>query len=209
MMCRVAGFDGIIAEESRIGGQGGTVWNIFDAKNLKIKSQLIEEWNKANKKQTILDKKSTNLRDFKTAEEYADSLDIDHNLLRAYNEAYGKKENTHQYGVTPRSPSREGFSQTEQRGAKKDLPGNIEANISKLSEFINNNPESGNYGSWGNQGIEVACKTWLSGGRVLVNHNTWYAHMFRTQGAEFGFPYPQSGRAGRLLAQNIQIRPMQ
>jgi hypothetical protein len=48
-------------------------------------------------------------------------------------------------------------------------------------------------GNWGNQGIELACKMWLSGGRVLVNHRTWYAHMFRTQGAEFGFPYPQSG----------------
>lgn len=50
-------------------------------------------------------------------------------------------------------------------------------------------------GSWGNQGIEVACKTWLSGGRVLVNHKTWYAHMFRTQGGDFGFPYDQSGSA--------------
>jgi glycosyltransferase involved in cell wall biosynthesis len=46
------------------------------------------------------------------------------------------------------------------------------------------------FGSWGSQGIEVACKTWLSGGRVLVNHKTWYAHMFRTQGGDFGFPYP-------------------
>ncbi len=46
-------------------------------------------------------------------------------------------------------------------------------------------------GNWGNQGIEVAVKTWLSGGRVLVNHKTWYAHMFRTQGGDFGFPYPQ------------------
>lgn len=50
------------------------------------------------------------------------------------------------------------------------------------------------FGSWGNQGIEVAVKTWLSGGRVLVNHRTWYAHMFRTQGGDFGFPYEQSGR---------------
>lgn len=49
-------------------------------------------------------------------------------------------------------------------------------------------------GSWGNQGIELACKIWLSGGRVLVNHNTWYAHMFRTQGGDFTFPYEQSGR---------------
>ena len=48
-------------------------------------------------------------------------------------------------------------------------------------------------GSWGSQGIEVACKTWLSGGRVLINHLTWYAHLFRTQGGDFGFPYPLSG----------------
>src|SRR3990167_8273624 len=47
-----------------------------------------------------------------------------------------------------------------------------------------------NFGSWGSQGIEVAVKTWLSGARVLVNHKTWYAHMFRTQGGDFGFPYP-------------------
>ena len=51
-----------------------------------------------------------------------------------------------------------------------------------------------NFGSWGSQGIEVAVKTWLSGGRVLVNHKTWYAHMFRTQGGDFSFPYPISSR---------------
>jgi len=49
------------------------------------------------------------------------------------------------------------------------------------------------FGSWGSQGIEVAVKTWLSGGSVMVNKKTWYAHMFRTQGGDFGFPYPQSG----------------
>lgn len=43
--------------------------------------------------------------------------------------------------------------------------------------------------SWGQQGVEVACKTWLSGGRVLVNMKTWYSHMFRTRGGDFGFPY--------------------
>lgn len=48
-------------------------------------------------------------------------------------------------------------------------------------------------GNWGNQGIEVAAKTWLSGGRVLVNHATWYAHLFRTQGGDFSFPYALSG----------------
>jgi len=29
----------------------------------------------------------------------------------------------------------------------------------------------------------------------MINHNTWYAHMFRTQGGDFGFPYPLSGAA--------------
>jgi glycosyltransferase involved in cell wall biosynthesis len=50
------------------------------------------------------------------------------------------------------------------------------------------------FGSWGSQGIEVAVKTWLSGGRVVVNQKTWYAHCFRTQGGDFGFPYDLSGR---------------
>ena len=53
----------------------------------------------------------------------------------------------------------------------------------------------GDFGSWGNQGLQVACATWLSGGRVLVNHKTWYSHCFRTQGGSFGFPYEQHGRA--------------
>lgn len=49
-------------------------------------------------------------------------------------------------------------------------------------------------GSWGQQGVEVALKTWLSGGRVVVTRKTYYAHMFRTQGLDFGFPYPLSGK---------------
>jgi hypothetical protein len=50
------------------------------------------------------------------------------------------------------------------------------------------------WGSWGQQGSEVALKTWLSGGRVLCNFDTWYAHLFRTQHG-FSFPYPQSGKS--------------
>ena len=50
------------------------------------------------------------------------------------------------------------------------------------------------HGSWGQQGVEVAMKTWLSGGKLMVNKKTWYSHMFRTQGLDFGFPYPISGR---------------
>lgn len=42
------------------------------------------------------------------------------------------------------------------------------------------------YGSWGQQGAEVALKTWLSGGRVLCTKNAYMGHWFR-QSDEF--PY--------------------
>lgn len=60
------------------------------------------------------------------------------------------------------------------------------------------------FGSWGNQGIEVAVKTWLSGGKVMVNHKTWYAHMFRTQGGDFSFPYEQRGREVQRTKANVR-----
>lgn len=42
---------------------------------------------------------------------------------------------------------------------------------------------------WGQQGVEIACKSWLSGGKVITNKRTWFSHMFRTQGGDFSFPY--------------------
>ena len=45
-------------------------------------------------------------------------------------------------------------------------------------------------GSWGQFGQEIACKSWLSGGRHVVHKGTWFAHLFRTQGGDFSFPYP-------------------
>lgn len=54
------------------------------------------------------------------------------------------------------------------------------------------------HGHWGQQGIEVACKAWLSGGRLLTNKNTWFAHFFRgggvPEGHKSGFPYRLSQR---------------
>lgn len=50
-----------------------------------------------------------------------------------------------------------------------------------------------NHGSWGQFGVEIACKSWLSGGRHVVNKRTWFSHLFRTQGGDFSFPYPVSG----------------
>jgi hypothetical protein len=58
-------------------------------------------------------------------------------------------------------------------------------------------------GNWGNQGIEVACKTWLSGGTVLCNHKTWYAHLFRTK-QNFGFPWPVSGGDQKRVKERVR-----
>jgi glycosyltransferase involved in cell wall biosynthesis len=49
------------------------------------------------------------------------------------------------------------------------------------------------HGSWGQFGTEIACKSWLSGGRHVVNKRTWFAHMFRTQDG-FKFPYKLSSK---------------
>ncbi|MBU2177765.1 MAG: hypothetical protein KJ556_21945, partial [Gammaproteobacteria bacterium] len=47
------------------------------------------------------------------------------------------------------------------------------------------------HGSWGQMAVEIACKAWLSGGRHVVNKNTWFAHLSRTQPG-FSWPYPIS-----------------
>lgn len=48
-------------------------------------------------------------------------------------------------------------------------------------------------GMWGQQGVELACKAWLSGGKLMTNKKTWYAHWFRA--GDGGFPYHISGNA--------------
>lgn len=47
------------------------------------------------------------------------------------------------------------------------------------------------HGSWGQVGCELACKTWLSGGRMVTNTKTDYAHFFRVGGQQF--PYAITG----------------
>lgn len=59
------------------------------------------------------------------------------------------------------------------------------------------------FGSWGNQGVEVAIKTWLSGGELKVNQNTWFAHFFRVGG--IGFPYEGGGRKERAVARSKEL----
>jgi len=55
------------------------------------------------------------------------------------------------------------------------------------------------HGSWGQFGTEWACKSWLSGGKLITTKKTWFAHLFRTgnfKGSGYNgssFPYPISG----------------
>ncbi len=49
------------------------------------------------------------------------------------------------------------------------------------------------HGFWGQFGAEISCKSWLSGGRQVVNKRTWYAHFFRV--GNLSFPYQISGNA--------------
>ena len=53
------------------------------------------------------------------------------------------------------------------------------------------------HGSWGQYGTELACKAWLSGGKMVTSTRTWFAHLFRTGNfskyGESTFPYPISG----------------
>lgn len=47
------------------------------------------------------------------------------------------------------------------------------------------------HGSWGQYGAEIGLKTWLSGGRHVVNKGCFFAHFFRVGG--IGFPYEITG----------------
>lgn len=60
------------------------------------------------------------------------------------------------------------------------------------------------HGSWGQMGTEIACKSFLSGGELVCLKKTWFAHMFRTQGGDFSFPYPNPGvRQARRHSQEL------
>ena len=47
--------------------------------------------------------------------------------------------------------------------------------------------ENDRYGSFLNEPQEIGLKTWLSGGRVVVNKKTWYAHLHK--GKKYGRGY--------------------
>ena len=46
------------------------------------------------------------------------------------------------------------------------------------------------YQGWGQEGEEICMTTWYKGGRVVVNKNTWYAHLHK--GKTYGRMYSMS-----------------
>ena len=46
--------------------------------------------------------------------------------------------------------------------------------------------EDENYGSFGQEAVEIAMKTFAAGGKVMVNKKTWYAHQHRKFGTAHG-----------------------
>lgn len=58
-------------------------------------------------------------------------------------------------------------------------------------------------GNWGQMGTEISLKSWLSGGKVVTNRRTWFAHFFRTGG--IGFPWPGGGHKGQAMARCREI----
>jgi len=47
-------------------------------------------------------------------------------------------------------------------------------------------------GSWGHQGVELGITAYLNGGKCVTNKLAWYAHLFRTEEADF--PYKRHKR---------------
>lgn len=52
------------------------------------------------------------------------------------------------------------------------------------------------YGTFIQEFQEIGLRTWLSGGRVVVNKNTWYAHLWK--GKKYGRGYPLDRKESKL-----------
>jgi hypothetical protein len=68
------------------------------------------------------------------------------------------------------------------------------------------------HGSWGQYGTELACKAWLSGGKMVTCLDTWIAHLFRTgnfgRNGESSWPYPINQRqidSAREYSRNLWL----
>ena len=55
--------------------------------------------------------------------------------------------------------------------------------------------DADNWGQFANEFQEIGFKTWLSGGKVKVNKNTWYAHWHKTEGRGYSLDRKEGKKA--------------
>lgn len=127
---------------------------------------------------------------------YTHSWRFDSNLDFQYFGAYGSDERYCRKHGVPFRP--------EAQGAIHDTMSLLGACWAmRRDRYYEIEPCDTSFGSWGDMGTEISCKTWLSGGELKVNQNTWFAHFFRVGG--LGFPYPDGGRKERAKAKGREL----
>lgn len=61
-----------------------------------------------------------------------------------------------------------------------------------FNDFLEGMDENPIYAGWAQEPTEIGLKTWLGGGRVVVNKKTWYAHLHK--GRQYGRMYNMDER---------------
>ena len=62
------------------------------------------------------------------------------------------------------------------------------------------------YGTFTQEPIEICLKTWLGGGKVMVNKNTWYAHKHRKHGRTYaGLTSSQEVKDGNAYSKDFWL----
>lgn len=93
---------------------------------------------------------------------------------------------------------REEFKRQESRGVAETMSCIGACFLMERSRFWALGGMDEGHGSWGQYGTELACKAWLSGGRMVTHLGTWFAHLFRTgnfgKNGESSWPYPINQR---------------
>lgn len=110
----------------------------------------------------------------------------------------GKPDVDYEYITNPKTDDMHGAVWTERAIERKDIlidenptfQGSCWFMKKEYFNFLELMDEK-TYGSFYNEAQEISLKVWLSGGKVMTNKKTWYAHLHK--GKEFGRGYPLGG----------------
>lgn|SRR3989344_3360590 len=71
-------------------------------------------------------------------------------------------------------------------------------------EWLGGLEEEG-YGTFTQEPIEICLKTWLGGGKVMVNKNTWYSHKHRKYGRTWKFSRSRDIDPGNIYSRDFWL----